>query len=101
MGDHPCVPWRWEEWTISPPKLHQDLFMEQTFRFSAAQMQAFFKVSFFVSTQRLTNQTSKILSFEVNQNKKIQGFSSFALTLFSLSNLFQPISLVFQFIMLI
>ena len=48
------------------------------------------------STQKLTNHTSKILSFEVNQNKNIQGFSSFALTLFYLSKLFQPISLVFQ-----
>ena len=27
------------------------------------------------------NHTSKILSFEVNQNKKIQGLSNFALTM--------------------
>ena len=41
------------------------------------------------------------LSFEVNHNKKIQGFFRFALTLLYLSNLFQSISLIFSLKMLI
>lgn len=38
------------------------------------------KVSFFVQYTKYTKSHSKILTFEVNQNKKFQGFSNFALS---------------------